>query len=325
VIPSDETQSEHDERAGRPARAAGPHRAGFVAIIGRPNVGKSTLLNRLLGQKIAIVSPKPQTTRGRILGVVTRPDSQFCLLDTPGLHEAKGGLNARMVQSALDTLNDADVALFLIEAGSPAIDTQTKKALDQVKASRKPLLLVINKIDTVQKQELLPLMHRWSQEHPWTAIYPLSALTGDNVDGLLDAVAQHLPEGPSLFGDEVWTDVPERALCAELVREQIMRQLSQEVPYSCAVVVEDFDESERETGRRGLVRIHAQVIVERDSQKSIVIGKAGARLKEIGTLARREMERLLGCKVFLQLHVRVEPEWTRSEKGMRRAGYGEHE
>ena len=307
-----------------PVPGAKVHRAGFVAIVGRPNVGKSTLLNRVLGQKIAIVSPKPQTTRGRILGIVTRPDAQLCFLDTPGLHEAKGGLNARMVQSALQTLNDADAALFLIEAGSPAIDPSTRKALDQVKASRKPLLLVINKIDTVQKQDLLPLIERWRHEHEWTEIYPLSALTGDNLGdgtGFLDAIAKYLPEGPSLFGEDVWTDVPERTLCAELVREQILRQLSQEVPYSSAVVIEEFDEAERETGKRGLVRIHATVVVERDSQKAIVIGKAGARLKEIGTLSRKEMERLLGCKVFLQLHVTVEPEWTRSEKGMRRAGY----
>ena len=298
-----------------------PHRAGFVAIIGRPNVGKSTLLNRLLGQKVAIVSPKPQTTRGRILGVVTRPEAQLCLLDTPGLHEAKGGLNARMVQSALQTLADAEVALFLIEAGSPAIDSPTRKALDQVKAARKPLLLVINKIDTVDKPMLLPLIERWRKEHDWTEIYPLSALTGDNVEGLVDTLAQHLPEGPPIFGPEVFTDASERDLCSELVREQILRKTEQEVPYSTAVLVEEFDEEERETGTHGLTRITCTILVERDSQKGILIGKKGAMLKEIGSDARREMERLLGCKVFLQLHVRVEPEWTRSDKGMARAGY----
>jgi GTPase len=300
-----------------------PHRAGFVAIAGRPNVGKSTLLNRLLGQKVAIVSPKPQTTRGRILGVVTRPGAQFCLLDTPGLHDAKGGLNARMVQSALQTLSDAEVALFLIEAGSPAIDSATRKALDQVKAAHKPLLLVINKIDTVEKTMLLPLIDRWRKEHDWTEIYPLSALKGDNVDGLLDALVKHLPEGPEIFGPEVFTDASERDLCAELIREQILRKTEQEVPYSAAVLIEEFDEEERETGRHGLVRITATVLVERDSQKGILIGKKGAMLKEIGSDARREMERLLGCKVFLQLHVRVEPEWTRSDKGLSRAGYGQ--
>jgi GTP-binding protein Era len=296
-------------------------RAGFAAIAGRPNVGKSTLLNRLVGQKVAIVSPKPQTTRGKILGVVTRPDAQVALLDTPGLHSARGGLNARMVQRALQTLSGADVVLFLIEAGPPAIDSATHKALEQVRTAGKPTLLVVNKIDELPRAKLLPLIDRWKDLHPWTDIYPLSALTGENVDGLLDAVVKYLPEGPALFPAEIWTDVDERDLCAELVREQILRQTEKEVPYSAAVLVEEFDESERAVGPRGLVRIMATVLVERDSQKAIVIGKGGARLKEIGTKARREMERLLGAKVFLQLHVRVEPGWTQSEKGLRRAGY----
>ena len=296
-------------------------KAGFVAIVGRPNVGKSTLLNRLLGQKVAIVSPKPQTTRGRILGVVTRPDAQVALLDTPGLHTAKGGLNARMVQRALHTLADADVALFLIEAGTPAIDSATRKALEQVRAAGKPTLLVINKIDQLPRARLLPLIDRWKDLHAWTEIYPLSALKGENVDGLLDAVVKYLPDGERMFAPEVWTDLHERDLCSELIREQILRQTAQEVPYSAAVLVEEFDESERAVGPKGLVRITATVLVERDSQKAIVIGKGGSRLKEIGTKARREMERLLGAKVFLQLHVRVEPGWTQSAKGMSRAGY----
>ncbi len=296
-------------------------KAGFVAIVGRPNVGKSTLLNRLLGQKVAIVSPKPQTTRGRILGVVTRPDAQVALLDTPGLHTAKGGLNARMVQQALRTLADADVVLFLIEAGPPAIDSATRKALEQVRAAGKPTLLVINKIDQLPRARLLPLIDRWKDLHAWMEIYPLSALKGENVDGLLDSVVKYLPEDEQMFASEVWTDLRERDLCGELIREQILRQTAQEVPYSAAVLVEEFDESKRAVGPRGLVRITATVLVERDSQKAIVIGKGGSRLKEIGTKARREMERLLGAKVFLQLHVRVELGWTQSAKGLRRAGY----
>ena len=298
-----------------------PHRAGFVAIVGRPNVGKSTLLNRLVGQKLAIVSPKPQTTRGRILGVITRPDAQVALLDTPGLHTAKGGLNARMVQQALQTLSDADLAAFLIEAGPPSIDAASRKALDQVKAAHKPTLLVINKVDTIPRAQVLPLIDRWKDLHPWTEVYPLSALKGENVDGFLDALIRHLPEGPPLFPAEQWTDLHERDLAAELIREQLLRQTGQEVPYSAAVLIEQFDESERNVGPRGLVRVSATVLVERDSQKAIVIGKGGARLKEIGTGARREMERLLGSKVFLQIHVRVEPGWTRTGKGLRRAGY----
>jgi GTP-binding protein Era len=298
-----------------------PHRAGFVAIVGRPNVGKSTLLNRLVGQKLAIVSPKPQTTRGRILGVITRPDAQVALLDTPGLHTAKGGLNARMVQQALQTLSDADLAAFLIEAGPPFIDAATRKALDQVKATHKPTVLVINKVDTVPRAQVLPLIDRWKDLHPWTDVFPLSALKGENVDRFLDALIRHLPEGPPMFPPEQWTDMQERDLSAELIREQLLRQTGQEVPYSAAVLIEQFDESERSVGPRGLVRVSATVLVERDSQKAIVIGKGGARLKEIGTAARREMERLLGSKVFLQIHVRVEPGWTRTGKGLRRAGY----
>jgi GTPase len=301
--------------------SAAPHRAGFAAIVGRPNVGKSTLLNRLLGQKLAIVSPKPQTTRSRILGVVTRANAQVALLDTPGLHSARGGLNERLVEQALRTLAEADVALFLIEAGSPAIDTATRKALEQVKAARKPTLLVINKIDTVPRQQLLPFIDRWRGEYDFSEVYPLSALTGENVDGLLDAIARHLPEAPAMFPSDVWTDVPERELCAELIREQILRQTEQEVPYSAAVIIDDFDESERDVGPRGLVRIAATVLVERESQKAIVIGRGGARLKEIGTKAREQIEKLLGCKVFLELHVRVEKDWTRTARGLRRAGY----
>ena len=297
------------------------HRAGFVAIVGRPNVGKSTLLNRLVGQKLAIVSPKPQTTRSRILGVITREDAQVALLDTPGLHAAKGGLNARMVRLALQTLADADLALFLIEAGPLAIDPASRKALDQVKQAHKPTLLVINKIDAVPRTQLLPLIDRWKELHPWTEVYPLSALKGENVEGFVDALVAHLPESPPMFPPEQWTDVEERDLCSELIREQLLRHTGQEVPYSTAVLIEQFDESERESGPRGLVRIAASVLVERNSQKAIVIGKGGARLKEIGSDARREMERLLGAKVFLQLHVRVEPGWTRTAKGLRRAGY----
>ncbi len=292
-----------------------------MAIVGRPNVGKSTLLNRLMGQKLAIVSPKPQTTRGRILGVITRPDAQIAFLDTPGLHTAKGGLNHRMVQQALQGLADADIALFLIEAGSPAIDAATRKALEQVKAAGKPTLLVINKIDKLPRSRLLPLIERWKDLHSWTDIFPLSALKGENVDRFLEALIERLPEGPALFPPEQWTDMQERELSAELIREQLLRQTGQEVPYSAAVVVEQFDESRRAEGPRGLVRMSATIVVERDSQKGIVIGKGGARLKQIGTEARLEIERLLGAKVYLELFVRVEPGWTRTAKGLQRAGY----
>ncbi|MBS2023679.1 MAG: GTPase Era [Deltaproteobacteria bacterium] len=292
-----------------------------MAIVGRPNVGKSTLLNRLLGQKLAITSHKPQTTRGRVLGILTQKDFQIALVDTPGLHEARGGLNARMVESALQTLSDADAALFLIEAGSPAIDGPTRKALELVLKARKPTFLVVNKIDEVQRPSLLPLIDRWRGEHAWTEVYPLSALKGENVEQFPAAIAKHLPLGPPLFPEGVWTDTSERDLCAELIREQILRRTEQEVPYSSAVLIEAFDEAQRETGTHGLVRIHATILVERDSQKSILIGKGGSMLKDIGQGARQGMERLLGCKVFLELHVRVEPGWTESEQGLAKAGY----
>ncbi|MFL5398130.1 MAG: GTPase Era [Myxococcales bacterium] len=300
-----------------------PHRAGFAAIAGRPNVGKSTLLNKVVGQKVAIVSPKPQTTRSRILGVVTRPGAQIALVDTPGLHDARGGLNARMVDRALRTIEDADAVLFLIEAGPPRMDSSMRKALEHVAAAKKPTVLVINKIDLLPRAELLPLIDRWRSEHPFAEIYPLSALTGENVDGLLDTIVPYLPEGDPLFPEDVFTDVAERDLCAELIREQILRQTEKEVPYSAAVLIEEFDEAERHVGPRGLVRILATLLVERDSQKAIVIGKGGARLKEIGARSRAQIEKLLGCKVFLQLHVRVEKDWTRTEKGLRKAGYQE--
>jgi GTPase len=254
---------------------------------------------------------------------VTRPGAQIALLDTPGLHSARGGLNARMVQQALQTLAEADVALFLIEAAGPGIDGATRKALEQVKAAGKPTLLVINKIDSLPRPRLLPIIDRWRREHAFTEVYPLSALTGENVEGLFDAVARHLPEGPPLFPDDQWTDVPERDLSAELVREQILRQTEQEVPYSAAVLVEQFDESERTVGPRGLTRIAATVLVERESQKAILIGRGGARLKQIGTRAREQIEKLLGCKVFLELHVKVEKDWTQTSRGLRRAGYPE--
>ncbi len=180
---------------------------------------------------------------------------------------------------------------------------------------------MINKIDTLPRRALLPLIDRWKDLHAWTEVYPLSALKGENVPGLLEVVARHLPEGEPMFPAEQWTDRSERDLCSELIREQILKQTEKEVPYSAAVLIEEFDETERETGPRGLVRIMATVLVERDSQKAIVIGKGGSRLKQIGTLARQEMERLLKAKVFLQLHVRVEPGWTQSTKGMHRAGY----
>lgn len=308
------------------------HRAGFCAIVGRPNVGKSTLLNRVLGEKLSIVSHRPQTTRNRVLGVLTRPEFQVAFLDTPGIHKARGGLNRFMVDQALGALPEVDMVLYLIEPGlvrddqSPSgyrveIGETNQFIIEKIKESGKPVVLGINKVDSLPKHELLPVIEAWKDVLPFAAIYPLSALKGEGVEGLVDLIGEKLPEGPNLFPEDVFTDVAERFLVSEYIREQILRAARQEVPYSAAVVVEDFDEAEREREGRGLVRIFARVYVERDSQKAILIGRRGEMLKKIGTAARLEIERLLGCRVFLALEVTVEPRWSERVDALRRLGY----
>jgi GTPase len=300
-----------------------PFRAGFVALVGRPNVGKSTLLNRLLGEHIAIVSPRPQTTRTRILGVVNGEDHQLALFDTPGLHEAKGALNRRMVEVALATLQEVDAVLLLIEAGTGPggrveIGEGTRAVIEQVARSRKPAVLGINKIDRAPRESILPVIAAYQGLHAWVEVVPFSAATGENVERLQAVLAGVVPEAEApLFPPDVLTDQAEKQLAAEYVREQLMLRLEQELPYSVAVEVESFDESgRREDG--GLVRIAALIRVERDSQKAIVIGRKGAMLKEVGTQARLKLERLLGCKVFLGLTVKVDEKWTERDGAVRR-------
>jgi len=301
-------------------------RAGFVAIVGRPNVGKSTLLNRVLGEKIAIVSPRPQTTRTRILGIHNAPDVQLAFFDTPGLHRAEGALNRRMVEVALATLSEVDAVLLLVEAGTGPggrveVGEATRWAVEQVARSGKPAILGISKMDRAPRESLLPVIAAYKDLHAWAEIVPFSALTGENVGTLLSTLAGHLPESEApLFPPDVLTDQAERQIAAEYVREQAMLRLRDEVPYAVAVEVEEFDESERERGPRGLVRISALLHVERASQKAIVIGKRGAMLKEIGTGAREGLERLLGCKVYLALHVRVDERWSERAQSLRRFG-----
>jgi GTP-binding protein Era len=297
-------------------------RAGFVALIGRPNVGKSTLLNRLLGEHIAIVTPRPQTTRTRILGVVNAPDHQLAFFDTPGIHAASGALNRRMVEVALATLQEVEVALLIIEAGTGPggrveIGEGTRAVIAEVARSRKPAVLGINKLDRAPRESLLPVMDAYQGLHAWNAIVPFSALTGENVDRLVEVLVAAVPESPALFPADVMTDQAERQLAAEYVREQLMLKTKQEIPYAAAVEVESFDESDRRDGR-GLIRIAALIRVERDSQKAIVIGKKGAMLKAIGTEARQRLERLLGCKVFLSLTVKVDERWTEKAASVRR-------
>jgi GTP-binding protein Era len=312
------------------------HRSGFAALIGRPNVGKSTLLNRLTGEKLAIVSHKPQTTRNRILGVVTRPEGQVAFLDTPGIHQAKGELNRFMVEVALRAIVEVDLVLFMVEAqkgASPELGPGDRFILERIQKAHSPSLLVINKIDEVQKPVLLPLMDLYRKEFPFLEVMPISAMKGDGVEELFRLALSHLPLGPPLFDEDMLTDQQERALVAELIREQVLHKTHQEVPYSAAVVVDAFDEAERaprgRKGKRaakegalaGLVRIFATLYVERESQKAIVIGKRGAMLKAIGSGARRSIERMLGTHVYLSLQVKVEERWSERPEGLRKLGY----
>lgn len=300
-------------------------RAGFVAIAGRPNVGKSTLLNRILGEHVAIVTPRPQTTRTRILGVHNAAGVQIAFFDTPGLHRGAGALNRRMVEVALRTVAEVDAVLLLVEAGTgPSGEVEigevTRWAVEEVARANRPVILGVNKMDRVSRPSLLPVIAAYRDLHPWAEVVPLSALTGENVDRLLAALAGHLPEvAAPLFPPDVLTDQAERVLAAEYIREQVMLLTRQEIPYAAHVEVESFDESERRRGG-GLVRVAAVVAVERESQKGIVIGKGGAMLKRIGTAARLRLERLLGCKVFLALTVRVDQRWSERPAALRKLG-----
>ena len=307
------------------AKKSAPFRAGSVAIVGRPNVGKSTLLNRILGEHVAIVTPRPQTTRTRILGVWNGKGAQLALFDTPGLHRAKGALNRRMVEVALSTLKAVDAVLMLVEAGTGPggrveVGEATRWAIEEVARSGRPAILGVNKMDRAPRPTLLPVIDAYRGLHAWEEIVPFSALTGENVDALLDALVAHAPEADApLFPPDVLTDQAERQLAAEYVREQVMLHTREEIPYAAAVEVEAFDESARREGG-GLVRIAALISVERDSQKAIVIGKRGTMLKRIGTRARERLEALLGCKVFLALEVKVDERWSERASSLDRLG-----
>jgi GTP-binding protein Era len=291
---------------------------GTVAIIGRSNVGKSTLLNRLLREKIAIVSEKPQTTRTRILGVVHAPGAQIALLDTPGIHKPEHLLNRRMVRTTVETLEEADLLCVLMDAVSLP-GPGDLMVLDHVKAAirkqARPVILVLNKIDLVNKIKLLPVIETYAKLYPWTEVVPVSAQTGDNVERLLNVIVLHLPEGEAAYDEETITDQSMRTLAAEIIREKLLHQTQEEVPYSIAVEIDQFAEEGK------LARISASVFVERESQKAIVIGKQGERLKEVGTDARRDMERIFGMKVFLQLWVKVREAWREDERALIELGY----
>lgn len=291
---------------------------GTVAIVGRSNVGKSTLLNRLLGEKIAIVSDKPQTTRTRILGVAHAPGAQIAFLDTPGLHKPQHLLNRRMIRTTVETLDEADLLYVLMDASSlpgPG-DLSALRYVKEALAKRpRPVILVVSKIDLVNKFKLLPVLDSYSKLYPWTDVVPVSAETGDNMDRLVEVTVSHLPEGDGVYGEEMMTDQTMRILAGEMIREKILQATEQEVPYSVAVEIDQF----KEEGR--LARIHASIVVERETQKGIVIGKHGERLKAIGTQARQDMERLFGMKVFLEVWVKVKEAWREDEQTLAELGY----
>lgn len=280
-------------------------RSGFLAILGRPNVGKSTLLNALVGAKVAIVSSKPQTTRNRIQGILTRSDAQVIFIDTPGIHKPINRLNEQMMQSVYDSLEGIDLLLLMVDS-TEKFGAGDRFALDIVRRSGHKAFLLLNKIDLVAKPTLLPLIDTYRREHEFAEVFPVSALTGENLDLLLNAIIGALPEGPLYFPADQITDQPERFIAAEFIREKIFEATREEVPYSTAILVEKWEE----TGK--LVRIHATIYVEREGQKGIVIGAGGAMLKRIGSEARQELETLLHTKVFLELYVKVKPEWRES-------------
>ena len=288
-------------------------RSGFVSIIGRPNAGKSTLLNALVGEKLAIVTRKPQTTRNRIQGIVNverqgkRPAGQIVLVDTPGVHKPINSLNRRMMKEVYDALEGCDLLLLIVDA-SEKYGTGDKFVLDLVKKSGLPAFLLLNKVDQLEKQKLLPVIAHYKDLHNFKEIIPISALKGEGLASLQDLVVKALPEGPRYFPKHQITDQPERFLVAEIIREQVLLATEQEVPYATTVLIDQYEESEK------LTRVAATIYCERDGQKAILIGKQGATLKKIGTAARHEIERLLNTKIFLELFVKVRPGWTDSRQ-----------
>lgn len=292
-------------------------RSGFVAVVGRTNVGKSTLVNRLVGEKVAIVTPKPQTTRNVIRGILNEARGQMVFLDTPGLHRPRTRMNQAMVRLALDSLEGVDVVLWMLDATSPW-QAEEEQIAARLKGAGAPLVLVPNQVDRLRdKASLLPLMAQLAERFPEAAIYPMSALEARDLPGLLDVLFPLLPEGEPLFPLDLYTDQPERQLVAEVVREHVFHRTRQEVPHCVGVVVEDFREAEEEGGK---VTVHCAILVERDSQKPILIGKGGQTLKAIGTAARKELQALLGCGVELRLFVKVRPEWRENAAILRQMG-----
>jgi len=290
-------------------------KSGFIGIIGRPNVGKSTLFNAIIGEKISIIADKPQTTRNKITGIKNFPDAQLVFLDTPGIHKAKTPLNRAMVRTAQETFNDVDILLMLVEA-TAGVHSQDIFLIEGLAEINIPVFLVINKIDLIEKNMLLPLIDKFRTIYNYQEIFPISAVRGDGINELLQTIKNNLPEGPQYFFEDTYTDSSARFIAGEFIREKIMLLTSQEVPYATAVEIDTFKEDEE----KNLIRISATITVEKESQKAIMIGKKGSMLKNIGTQARLEMENLFDSKVFLELFVRVKKDWTSNDKMLQEFG-----
>ncbi|MGR8772605.1 GTPase Era [Leuconostoc citreum] len=294
-------------------------KSGFVAIIGRPNVGKSTLLNRIVGEKIAIMSDKAQTTRNKIQGIYTTDNTQVVFIDTPGVHKPQNSLGNFMVKSAFSALHEADAIWFVVDASMPRGrgDDFIISRLNEV--TETPIYLLINKVDLIAREELLAIIESYQVDAPtWTEVFPISATEGDNVPELLDNVVSHLDEGPQYFDADQLTDHPERFVIGELIREKVLQLTRQEVPHSVAVVIDKIAREDEEK-----IHIQASIIVERPTQKNIIIGKQGTMIKNIGTRARKDIERLMGDKVFLETWVKVEPRWRDRPQALQTLGYNE--
>ncbi len=300
------------------------YKSGFVTLIGRPNVGKSTLMNKLIGQKIAITSDKPQTTRNRIQTVYTDERGQIIFLDTPGIHKAKNKLGEYMVNVAERTMSEVDLILWLVEP-STFIGAGEQHIAQQLNKVKTPVILVINKIDTVKKEQILAFIAAYKDICDFAEIIPVSALKGDNTAVLLEEIYKYMPEGPMYYDEDTVTDQPERQIVAELVREKALRLLDDEIPHGIAVSIERMRERSESSEANGLIDIEATIVCERDAHKGIIIGKGGSMLKQIGTQARKEIENLLDCRVNLQLWVKVKKDWRDSDFLMKNYGYGRDE
>ncbi|GEL03871.1 GTPase Era [Rummeliibacillus sp. G93] len=295
-------------------------KSGFVTIVGRPNVGKSTFLNRVIGQKIAIMSDKPQTTRNKVQGVYTTEDAQMIFIDTPGIHKPKHKLGEFMLKVSKNALREVEAIMFMVNA-TQKMGAGDRFVMEMLKGTKTPVFLIVNKIDAVHPDELLSIIDAYKAEFDFAEIIPISALQGNNVDKLLETLKKYLPAGPQYYPADQVTDHPERFIIAELIREKVLHLTRDEIPHSVAVEIEKIAKDEN----KDLVRINASIIIERDSQKGIIIGKRGALLKEIGTRARHDIETLLGSKVYLELWVKVQKDWRDRASQLRDYGYREDE